>query len=274
MVKRKELDAARARKERLRAIRFLAAGAAIPRPAAREGVALLDGGERGVISVAVATLSCLQRDGLVRSKAGALLLSDEGRALARRSEAGDEPFRDQHMARGRRTLHTERGAETVEANLSESPLAQLARRRDRNGESFLDAALVRAGERLRADYTRGRIMPRLGANWSEAVSGGRRGGNENGIADLTDAALAARQRIDHALTAVGPELAGVLVDICCFLKGLEQVEAERGWPVRSAKVVLKTALAALSRHYEPPPRSRRQSILHWGAEDYRPRLSS
>src|SRR5690606_2360380 len=107
----------------------------------------------------------------------------------------------------------------------------------------------RAGERLRADYTRGQLMQRLGVNWDAAGAAGRGGGS--GIGDLTDAALAARLRVEKALAAVGPELSGVLVDICCFLKGMEQVEVERVWPARSAKVMLKSALGALARHYEP-----------------------
>lgn len=72
---------------------------------------------------------------------------------------------------------------------------------------------------------------------------------------------------------MGPELAGPLVDVCCFLKGVEQVETERGWPARSAKLILKTALSVLSRHYEPETAPRQTGILHWGSSDYRPTLS-
>jgi hypothetical protein len=65
----------------------------------------------------------------------------------------------------------------------------------------------------------------------------------------------------------------VLIDVCCYLKGLERVESERGWPVRSAKIVLKTALGSLSRHYDPrPSAASRPRLLHWGTEDYRPRI--
>ena len=94
------------------------------------------------------------------------------------------------------------------------------------------------------------------------------------MADLTDSAIAARVAVNRALEAMGPELAGVALDVCCFMKGLETVERERQWPVRSAKLMLRTALMALSRHYNPPTPARRARVEHWGAEGYRPELYS
>lgn len=91
-----------------------------------------------------------------------------------------------------------------------------------------------AGERLRADFTRGNLTPRVTSNWS-APTGGR--GSGAGACEMTDLIVAARQRVRLALDAGGVRTGifrpsdGRLL----LLRVLEDVERERGWPPRSAK---------------------------------------
>jgi hypothetical protein len=87
---------------------------------------------------------------------------------------------------------------------------------------------------------------------------------------MTDLIVASRQRVRLALEACGPEFAGVLLDVCCFLRGLEDLEHERGWPSRSAKVVLQLALTRLARHYgleRDLPGNRSAHVRAWLADD-------
>lgn len=178
-------------------------------------------------------------------------------------------FRLQHGEVARMPLGE---GETAVVDGAESPLAWLARRRDRDGRAYLSPARVAAGERLRGDFTLARMMPTVTSNWSTGRIGG--GSATGGLADLTDRAIAARDRVQAALAATGSDLGGLLVDVCCFLKGLEQVESERRWPARSAKVVLAIALGRLADHYGLADEARGGEasgrLRHWGSPDHRP----
>ena len=105
-----------------------------------------------------------------------------------------------------------------EFNPAESPLAWLRRRKDKDGAAMIGDAEFQAGERLRADFWFAGLTPRVTTNWS-AVGGSGRAGAGLGL-ELKDNIVAARERVHRALAAVGPELAGVLIDVCCHLKGL------------------------------------------------------
>ena len=81
----------------------------------------------------------------------------------------------------------------VAVDLEESPLGWLARRRARDGHSFIAPVQLIAGERLRADFTRAGMAPRLTANW-DAVTRTDRAGGTAGL-NASEAMLAARQRV-------------------------------------------------------------------------------
>jgi hypothetical protein len=161
---------------------------------------------------------------------------------------GIDAFRAQHFDLATREIVTETGAISVLVNDSESPLAWLARHKGRDGRAMISPNQFIAGEKLRADFTRGHLSPRVTSDWS-APTAGRSRTSGSGAGEMTDLVVASRQRVRLAMEACGPEFSGLLMDVCCFLRGLEEVERERGWPLRSAKIVLQLALDRLARHY-------------------------
>lgn len=190
------------------------------------------------------------------------------RAVAAKSvlpHDGVDPFMAQHVSLAVREIMTGEGVARVIINDSESPLAWLARRKGRDGRAMIDQNQFIAGEKLRADFTRANLTPRVTSSWSGI---GRTNGSGAGAGEMTDLIVASRQRVRLALESCGPEFSGVLMDVCCFLRGLEDVERERGWPSRSAKVVLQLALDRLARHYGLRTETRRSAhIRTWLADD-------
>ena len=200
------------------------------------------------------------------------LLHDKGH-LVPRPGGGLEPLTSRLAKSGRFTDHrpprpAEESAHPA-INDAESPLAWLRSRKDKSGRPLISLEQFMAGERLRGDYERSCLACRVTASWD--LPAGRSGGGK--VADLTGAALTARQNLNDALDEAGPELASILVQVCCLAAGIEQAERILDLPQRSGKAVLGLALTALARHYgyiRPENRRRRDSTFsHWALGDYR-----
>jgi hypothetical protein len=186
------------------------------------------------------------------------------RRSARAAVSPIDPLRARHLKLAEASVSQDGAIARVMIDQGESPLAWLARRKGRDGQALIPSEQFIAGERLRADFTRGHMTPRVTSSWTTPISGGR----SRGAAEMTDIVLAARQRVRAAMEACGPEFSGLLLDVCCFLRGLEDIERERGWPQRSAKVVLQLALARLARHYGLAAELRGQGgkLRSWAAD--------
>ncbi len=200
-------------------------------------------------------------DGSVLQDGYRLRLTPEGRSRLRRELYPDISYIAQHGEI--RVQETDN--KQVFKNERESPLRRLYLRKDKNGNTWIDDDQYAAGERLRRDFEIAQLQPSITANWSSFGASAAKNGNGK-QAELGDFALDSRKRVEAAIAALDGELAGLALDICCYLKGFEHVERERQWPPRSAKLMLRTALSCLAVHYGLHPRSGGQTghILNWG----------
>ena len=132
------------------------------------------------------------------------------------------------------------------ANLGESPIAWLARRRDARGEAWLTLVEIAAAEKLRDDVVVAGTVGRLTMAWDAGPKA--KGGRGPGV-DPAEKARAAKDRIARALAAVGPGLREILEHVCFAGTALDAAERSLGLPRRSGKAVLKLALGRLAHHY-------------------------
>lgn len=131
---------------------------------------------------------------------------------------------------------------SVTVNAAESPLGWLRAR------GHVSARQYDAGEQLRGDWERAQLAPSVTMRW-DAARTGRSPGSAEGRLDATQAQIAAKQRFDRAVAAVGPGLTDILWRIVCAGEGMRDAEAALGWPARAGKLVLGLALDRLADHY-------------------------
>ena len=131
------------------------------------------------------------------------------------------------------------------ANLGESPLAWLARRRGADGRPFLTPAQTAAGERLRAEAEAALKGPSVTMRWDALP---RAGGGSAARIEPSDRALSAARRVEKALAACGLRRA-IVEQICIHGTSLQLVERGLGLRRREGKRLLIAGLDLLAQHY-------------------------
>jgi len=186
----------------------------------------------------VSVVGALAADGLLCLEAGTCRPTRDTRSWLKRQLAEGEG----HAAQHRVTRH---GPDGLETNMAESPLARLALGKA-GAPAFLAPHQFEAGERLRRLIERAHMVQRITMSYDAARVASEAPGAGG---DIDDMALDARRELAGVLEQLPRDCAGVLLDVCGYLKGLQQVETERQWPRRSAKLVLRIALEQAARHY-------------------------
>ena len=158
----------------------------------------------------------------------------KARLLCERAIEGDAPRAGASPAR--------RPVRSVTVNCAESPLGWLFAR------GHLTQRQYDAGERLRVDWERGQLAPRVTMTWDSAPIARGRGGSAP-EPDLSGAQIDARARFHAALAGAGPGLSDILWRIVCAGEGMRDAETALGWPARAGKVVLTLALDRIADHY-------------------------
>jgi hypothetical protein len=137
---------------------------------------------------------------------------------------------------------TGRVVRSVTVNATESPLGWLFAR------GLVTRRQYDAGERLRSDWERAQLAPRVTMAWDTApVSRSRAGSAPE--PDLSGAQIDARRRFEAAVGSAGPGLADILWRIVCAGEGMRDAETALGWPARAGKLVLTFALDRVADYY-------------------------
>lgn len=143
---------------------------------------------------------------------------------------------------GTERVRKRRPARTVTVNLAEAPLGWLKAR------GLVSDRQYEAGEKLRGDWERAALGPRVTMRWdAPPADKGRRRPAE--MPEPTLAQAAARRRFDSAVKAVGRGLDDILWRVVCAGEGMREAEQALGWPARAGKLVLCFALDRLADHY-------------------------
>ena len=119
---------------------------------------------------------------------------------------------------------------TSPVRLVDSPMGNLARRKDHEGRPFLERDLIKAGLRLHEEFRLTGCEQQIETYLDDLLCQRR----DYDVPE-TPAEQRALEQFRVTLEDLGPGLAEVAVRCCCFEQGFEKTEQIMGWSARSGK---------------------------------------
>jgi hypothetical protein len=110
-------------------------------------------------------------------------------------------------------------------------------------EAYLGPHHLQAAAWLMQLFARANLRQRVTMSYDPARRGRQSGGGQG---DLAASAADARQTLAKLARVLPPDCWNMLMDACLHDRGLQEIEAERKWPRRSAKLVLRIGLDQLA----------------------------
>ena len=194
-------------------------------------------GPSGTFSLDVLSVRKLVSEGVLGLRDDTCFATDAAPGWVRRRLGSSGDFAGQHR-------QIEKTADGSSINLLEGALLSLSR--GKNGRPpFLLPHHVMAAGKIHYLFLRSQMLQRTTMSCDPTRIGG---GNSSAAcaADLEVSAIDARRKLFGLLKKLPPDCSGAVLDICGFQKGLQLVESERGWPRRSAKLILRIGLDQLA----------------------------
>lgn len=208
------------------------------------------------------------------------VLSPAGRAAVRAALMARPVPPDSRRQKDGRVTRRDKFGDNAAAQRSPERLTlveQLGLRRNARNQPLLHETQVAAALRFALDFNKGHMLPRVTARWSaDAIPERRRRGAPGAGVELADSISAAQARARAALSVLSGSMADLAIDVCCYDRGLESIEAARHWPRGAARVVLGLTLERLAEHYGMvvKPSTRAAATRQWGEHGFKPSASA
>jgi hypothetical protein len=135
----------------------------------------------------------------------------------------------------------------ISANDTITRLAKVPCKAVKGEGAFLAPHHVETANRISALVQKAQIRAHITQNL-DALAMPKQSGNGS-AAEIGDFAMDCRNQLTALLDILPNDCARVLLDVCGFDKGLQQIEFEMQWPRRSAKLVLRMALDHAANHW-------------------------